>query len=199
MVILGIDTDSRGSVAVLDTSHMTLDVFPLPTESVKLTTGRTALGLHSPALAALLGDLTSRANVVILEKQWARPEQGVSSTFGFGKTYGQIIGCVSSGLSRKGYSIEQIEKCITYVSGADWKSALKLSKDKKLAREMASALFPLCSTAWKLAKHTSAAEASLIAFYGTFVHGIKLQKGVQIRPNDIVYTNNARSLINGKV
>jgi len=194
MIVLAIDTDSRGAMAMLDTRRLMLDVFATPTEKIKMASGKSQLQMNLPVLAAILHDLTSHADVAWLEKQWARPNQGVTSTFGFGKTYGEYRGIVTFGFLEKECSpLPQLQERVHLVSGAEWKGKMRLTKDKKEARALATQLFPECASAWK--SKDSSAEASLLAFYGASMLGEKIPFGAKIKPSIVRYTAHAESLI----
>jgi hypothetical protein len=192
MKVLAVDTDARGSMALIDSLALTLVVYPTPTLKETLSSGKSQLRTDFPVLAAILIDLTSHADVAFLEHQWSRPMQGVASTFGFGRTYGEYRGCVASGFIAKGKSPSEVNELIRLSPGMEWKGKMRLSSDKKEARAMASKLFPMCAHAWK--GKDSAAEASLLAFYGLSVMGEKIPFGARFEPSVIEYTPHAVAL-----
>ena len=182
-VIVGIDTDSRGAIALLDTDQWSLDVYPLPTLKTELKSEKTRLSLDYPVLVAIMIDLIWPADAVWLEEQWGRPGQSAQSTYGFGQTNGDIRASVAAALYLNLRDLEAVRKRIHLASGAKWKGALSLSSDKAHTRNVATAFFPDCAHAWKLvSKHTSAAEAALLACYGAAQMGIKLPSPGTIKP-----------------
>ena len=149
---------------MLDLSAATLDIYPL-SHRHRPVNGRNRIELLAPALAALMLDLTLHADVVWIEEQWSRPMQDAGATFGFGRTFGGIEQAATMGLIAAGCPVEKASERVRFVPGGEWKHTLRLSADKAQARDLASRLFPECKHAWKLvSKHTSAAEASLLAF-----------------------------------
>lgn len=197
MVVLGMDTDSKGSVAVLDLMDLTrptLDVYPIPNLKKTLTSGTTRMSVDYHVLAALMADLTSFADAAWLEEQWSRPGQDVATMFGFGTTFGDCRTATAAGfLFNKKPSAP-----INFVPGAKWKHSLRLDDDKKKSIALATALFPACASAWKLiSKHTSAAEASLIAFYGAAQLKVKMVPGVPVLPRVTPCSLVVESLLNG--
>ncbi len=199
MVVLGLDTDAKGSIAVLDLSQLsrpTLDVYPIPHHYNTLKKGTKRISVTFHALAALMTDLTSFAHVAWLEEQWSRPGQDSGAMFGFGTTYGDIRTATAAGFLTNGTPLIEIPTKIQFVHSTIWKGVLRLDDDKKKALALADGLFPECKHAWKLvSKHTSAAEASLIAFYGASQMGIRFQKGVAIRPREKPCSTVVKSLL----
>jgi hypothetical protein len=174
MVIVGIDTDANGSVAILDTSQMKLDIYPIPKTKVHKKSGATSTEIDYLAFAAIMLELTSTVHVDrwYLEEQWSRDGQSSQSTFTFGKIQGDIRSAISTALQAQGASPGEVQRRIRYVPGNVWKPALNLSSDKILSHKLADRLFPKCKNAWVLSKYTSAAEAALIAFWGACKEGV---------------------------
>jgi hypothetical protein len=83
------------------------------------------------------------------------PGQGVSSTFKFGRTCGQLQG-ILAGLFVPTFLVRP----------AVWKLALGLTSDKYMSMELASKVFPEKKDMWVLKKHNDRAEAALLAYYG---------------------------------
>lgn len=184
VVILGIDSDAKGSAAILDCHAWTLDVYALPNVVKELKSGKNRLHLDFLALAATMADLTLNVDAVWIEDQWSRPSQDIGSMFTFGQGFGDIRTAVAAGLLRVLEDLEDVRERIHFVSGADWKGAMSLSSDKTHTRNVATAFFPDCAHAWRLvSKHTSAAEAALLACYGAAQHGIKLPGAGIIKPD----------------
>jgi len=197
--VVGIDTDSKGSVAVLDTELLSLDVYAIPNLVTETYDGAKRRSIDYPVLAAIMIDVTCHADVAFLEKQWSRPLQGVASTFGFGTSFGVCLAATAAGFLANQYDVRETRTKIKLVTAADWKHDLKLDGDKDKALALATKLFPLCAKAWaKKSLHTSAAEASLLAFYGASVSGVRMKPGSIIRPqNKMPYTVHVRSLLDG--
>lgn len=197
--VLAVDTDSKGSAALLDNESMTLDVYALPNVTRKVN-GKNQTRLDYPVLVALMADLTLHADVVVLEEQWSRPKQDSSYTFSFGVTFGDIRTAVASGMIlRQDFTPEMVRQRTVFTPGAEWKTDMRLGNDKKVALTTASRIFPTCAHAWKLvSKHTSAAEASLLALWGILSKGQTLQKGIDVRPPRRPYSKVVPSLVLGE-
>ena len=80
MVIIGVDTDAKGSIAILDCRNLSnpiLDIYAIPNRQKLLKNGTKRLGVNYPALVAIMVELTSRVPVdkFYLEEQWSRPMQ----------------------------------------------------------------------------------------------------------------------------
>lgn len=87
---------------------------------------------------------------IIIEAVHSMPNQGVSSTFKFGKAYGQIIGMAQS------------MNCVThFVSPQKWKRDLGLSRDKEDSLKLARTMWPDAPLTRK--KDNGRAEALLIS------------------------------------
>lgn len=202
VVVLGIDPDSKGSVALLDCIQWTLDVYPVPNLHKILSSGKKRLQVDFPVLVAIMNDLILSVPVAtvlscFIEDQWSRPMQDIAATFTAGQNFGDIRTALASGLlARVHGNTLLVRDQIRFVSGADWKGAMGLSSDKAATRAIADQVFPACKHAWKLiSKHTSAAEASLLAVYGASVLGIKIPRGTIIMPYlQIERTAHVRSL-----
>jgi hypothetical protein len=110
-------------------------------------------GVNTFALAQILQSVT--VDKVIIEKQSARPMQGVASSFKLGMGYGQIIGA----LTLLQYKFQEI-------TPAKWKKTLAVPADKDAARRIAQRTFPKLSNELSLKKHEHRAEALLMGEYG---------------------------------
>lgn len=134
--ILGIDPGKSGAIAMVEPG---VDVWDMPA---------------TPAdLAALLKTFDPAYTRVYLEQAQAMPKQGVSSTFGYGRDFGVILGVLATvGLSHR------------LVTPAVWKRQMGVTADKSAARAMAQRLFPSASLG--RVKDHGRAEALLIAEWG---------------------------------
>ncbi len=190
MKVIGFDTDAKGSIAILDFSHHTsrqviLDIYAVPNRLKHLKNGTKRLEVDYPVLTAIMVELilSARVDKAYLEDQWSRPMQDAGATFTFGKTFGDCRSAVAAGFLGMGLLPSEIDKRIVNVPGSDWKSEMRLSSDKQKSLDLANKLFPECSHAWKLvSKHTSAAEAALLALYGATKEGIRLLPGTVVIP-----------------
>jgi len=178
MIFLGIDTDTKGSIALFNHATNKLTVYKMPSETVEVN-DKDRLRIDRPALAKLMLRLFahSRPDVIVFEKQWARPaldasgkkSQGIASTFTFADAYGIIQGVVYATVAHCQSADPSYKPQIEPVAGSKWKSGFNISSDKGEAVALASKFFPLCAGYWALKKNVSAAEASLIALYGALV------------------------------
>jgi crossover junction endodeoxyribonuclease RuvC len=158
MIFVGIDPGVTGAVAIINTDG---DVAVQPwiddTPIAAVKKGKKTKSEYLPAqMAEILRAVPSSRAHVFIEKVAARPDQGVSSMFGFGKGYGIWIGIVAAlGLS------------YTLVTPQAWKKMLMQGmSDKDAARIRAQELYPGCADQLKRKKDIGRADALLIAEFG---------------------------------
>jgi crossover junction endodeoxyribonuclease RuvC len=152
-VICGCDPGLAGALAFLDPAMPeTIETFDIP---VHLLTrgGKQKREVDIVELIRLVA--MRRITHAFIEQAGAQPQQGSSSTFSFGKTYGVILGVVAS------HNIP-----LSIVPLLRWKRALHVPRAKDAARARASQLLPAAADQWRLRKHDGRAEAALIALYG---------------------------------
>lgn len=101
----------------------------------------------------------SQLSLIVIEAVHSMPNQGVSSTFTFGRAYGLIQGLLTS-----------LNKPILLISPSEWKPRMRLSSDKKLSLRLANQLFP-STNHFRLVKHHDKAEAALLAVYTSLFRG----------------------------
>lgn len=154
--ILGIDPGLSGALAFY--SDNDLQTFPMPlTIGKKLKSGKKAKNtVDMYELAELIDSWAKDIKFAIIEEVHAMPNQGVTSMFNFGMTYGIIQGIIAANLCP-----------IHYVRPQTWKGVLQVPADKKLSRARATELFPAYSNQWCKAKWDGRAEAAMIALYGS--------------------------------
>jgi hypothetical protein len=181
VVVLGVDTDSKGSLAILDTCQATLDLYRVPSLSTTMTTGKNRSSIDYCALPAILVDLISHVDVAFLERQWGRQGEAAGGAFSFGAIYGALYGSIATAFKAAG---KEPSACVKTVLAADWKHAMKIDADKKQAVALATLALPACKHGWttKRGNIISAAEATLIALYGASISGVKLDKAIRPRP-----------------
>lgn len=143
MKILGVDPGSvSGALGLLDDNGENR-VFDIPTVKD---------GINGAELARLVQSLAP--DVAAVELVGARPHQGLSSTFKFGKAFGMILGVLST---------HQIP--FVLVTPAKWKGHFHLrggEDNKEASRELAIRLYPSV-TGLSRKKDQNRAEALLIA------------------------------------
>lgn len=141
---VGIDPGYKtGAVALINDKWA--EVYDLPVWE--------AGGVNTFELGQILQSVTIEQ--AIIEKQSARPMQGVASSFKLGMGYGQIIG-----------SLTLLQHKFQEITPAKWKKTLSVPSDKDAARRIAQRTFPQLSAMLNLKKHEHRAEALLMAEYG---------------------------------
>lgn len=147
-MIIGIDPGVTGAVAFLSDELKLLAVFDLPV----MTTGKKQQ-INPYELLRILAKEETGTTVVYLEQVSAMPGQGVSSTFGFGVSFGIIQGVVA-GLGLP----------LVMITPATWKRrAGLLGKEKDATRTKMQQLFPQAPLGRK--KDIGRADAIAIALY----------------------------------
>jgi crossover junction endodeoxyribonuclease RuvC len=126
MNVIAIDPGLEGAGAVVDACGELVHCFDLP------TIGEGAQRrIDAANLADLLRAHTPYA-LAIVEQVAARPGQGVSSMFRFGRSYGTILGVVGT-----------LAIPVRHVTPAKWKRALGLSADGEGSRAWAIETWPM--------------------------------------------------------
>jgi hypothetical protein len=146
-LILGCDPGAvSGAYAILDADGSLLEVADLPTIADRKTRW-----IDAPVLLSRLIELKAgRTMHAVVERQGARPGQGVCSTFVSATCYGSLLAT----LQVAGASIE-------LCTAAGWKSSLGLGADKKQSLDRARMLYPLADLDRK--RDHGRSEAILIA------------------------------------
>jgi crossover junction endodeoxyribonuclease RuvC len=147
---VGVDPGAvSGAYAVLDSDGLLLEVADLPT----IASGKLRW-VDAPALLSRLLELKSgRPMVAAVERQGARPGQGLSSTFTSAAAFGSLLAT----LQVAGCSLE-------LVTAASWKASLGgLSRDKAASLDRARLLFPAAPL--DRVKDHGRAEALLLAWW----------------------------------
>jgi crossover junction endodeoxyribonuclease RuvC len=151
-MILGIDCGQNGALAFFDFEKGSLTIFDMPTATVERN-GKTKKEV-SPAMLAMLcrGIEVRRA---IVERVSARPGQGVTSMYAFGRAVGIVEGVLG------GLNIPT-----SYVTPQAWRKAMQVREGKDGSRQRAAELFPKYADQFALKKRDGRAEAALIAYHG---------------------------------
>src|SRR5262249_15707897 len=87
----------------------------------------------------------------VIEAASARPRQGVSSVFSYGRSYGITIGVLSA-----------LGVPFTEVSAVAWKRKLAVPADKGASPARPGQLLPAAAKHWPLVKHHGRGEAALV-------------------------------------
>lgn len=149
---IGIDVGIGGAIAVLGTDG-TLDVYDMPIVEVKrnskLKKEVSAAGLHSIIKY-------QKPSIAMVENVSARPGQGVSAMFQFGRFFGQVEGVICSH-----------EIPISYVQPRVWQKSAGLRGGdlKETSRLRAMELFPAYAEKFRRKKDHGRSDASLVAYY----------------------------------
>ena len=150
-VTLGIDCGLNGAIAVLVDGQL-LSVHDMPTLTVDIN--KKTKRQVSPNLLALLIE-SLKPDCAIVERPAARPGQGVTAMFGFGRSLGVVEGVLAA-----------LNIPVTYVAPAIWTKAMGKAAGKDASRQRAIELFPAMSEYFKRVKDDGRAEATLIAMWG---------------------------------
>ena len=141
-MIIGIDVGQKGGICCM--SYSGIQLVPYSDEA-----------LNNLATWCSLQD---EHTIAYVEQVHAMPNQGVTSMFNFGKSFGYILGVLDS------CNIET-----KLVSPQKWKKEFNLDSDKQKSIDTAKKLFPdvnLFRTNRCTKEHDGMAEALLIAEYG---------------------------------
>lgn len=162
MKIVGVDPGKNGAFCFLDPEAHTLQLYKMPFHTIR--PGEKTKHLVDPVG---VGNILNDADVIriFIEEVSARPQEGVVSTFTFGRAYGIILGSVGA-----------LKIPYTLIRPAVWKKRLNVPADKDGARYVASRLFPECAEEWKHKNEDGVAESALIALYGMSEMGYRVQR-----------------------
>jgi crossover junction endodeoxyribonuclease RuvC len=151
MIVYGIDPGLSGAIALYRPSDGWLEVHDMPT--LTAAKGKTELNHHR--ILDIMQREGDEQQMCMLERVGARPGQGVTSMFNFGRSYGSLE-----------MAIAAAEMPMQYVTPAVWKRFFGLGACKDAARGVAIQRFPAMAGAFARKKDDGRAEAALIALYG---------------------------------
>lgn len=148
--VMGVDPGASGAYCIIDEEGAVVEAHSFDTYKVG---GKTRLDVYALLNRLRLRSLELRHSCV--EEVGPMPKQGVSSTFQFGRSYGQLEAVLVA-----------IGTPVMYVRPAVWKAhmAVPRGSDKDYSRVLASRLSG-GDAHWPLKKHHGVAEAYLIARY----------------------------------
>ncbi len=155
-MILGIDPGGGGALCFADFEKGLLDIVDMPVVEV-LRGKKRKREISAAMLAAVIR--ARRPDVAWLERVSARPGQGVSSMFAFGRGVGTLEGVLAA-----------LEIPTHYVTPQKWQKAVQQREGKDGSRERASQLFPAYASMFLRVKDDGRSDAALIAYYG-FING----------------------------
>lgn len=142
--ILGIDPGLSGALGFYFPAVQRVALEDIPTADGEVS---------SPALAARVK--VFKPSMVVLERVHAMPKQGVSSTFKFGMSFGEVRGVIGA-----------LGIPLYLVTPQTWKKHYRLGADKEESRNKAIQLFPNNADRLDKKRHHGRAEAALLAKYG---------------------------------
>jgi hypothetical protein len=153
MILAAIDPGTTGAIAFLDTDDpMVVETIDIPTYSLTKNNKRK----HEVNISEMHSILAERQiGHCFIELQGSRPQQGITSAFNLGKSFGVALGIITA-----------IGVPHTQVAPAHWKRVMQVSRDKDGCRARASELRPNCAQQWRLVKHHNRAEAALLVLFG---------------------------------
>lgn len=143
--ILAVDPGLSGAIAFYAPDAPDL----VTAEDVPVVAGE----IDAVTLAARIRQMAP--TMAIIELVGARPGQGVTSMFKFGRAFGTVIGVIGT-----------LQLPIHYVSPQRWKKHFRLSAEKEDARREAIRLFPASAAQFLRKKDHGRAEAALLARFG---------------------------------
>jgi len=146
--VCGIDPGLSGAIAFYYSTHPNL----VSSEDMPTVAGE----INCAEVAERIRQI--RPDFVIIEQVGARPGQGVSSMFKFGKVYGSLIGVCAA-----------LHVPTHFVTPQKWKKHFSLSSEKEKSRQRALELWPERAEIFSKKKHEGRAEAALLALYGAKV------------------------------
>jgi crossover junction endodeoxyribonuclease RuvC len=151
-MILGIDPGLSGALAFFDYEKGQLTIFDMPVHEVERN-GKAKREVSPQRLAMLVRGIDVRRAIV--EKVSARPGQGVTSMFAFGRSFGVVEGVLAA-----------LNIPVTYVTPQHWRKGMQVREGKHGSRQRATELFPKYAGEFARVKDDGRAEASLIAYHG---------------------------------
>jgi crossover junction endodeoxyribonuclease RuvC len=152
--VIGIDIGAQGALALLDEAGALLDVADMP---ILRDGPKNRANVNAPLLAEII--YRWRATQAFVEYVGARPGEGPTGAFAFGRSRGVIEGvCAAAGLP------------VTFLTPPVWKRAVGIppGKDgaKDAARSEALRRWPDKAALFARVKDDGRAESALIAFAG---------------------------------
>jgi crossover junction endodeoxyribonuclease RuvC len=152
---IGFDPGLKGAYTVLDKHGDIVQVFDMPTVEIQI--GGKQKNKVAPALiAAELGIFCHRDRCfAIIESVSARPGQGVTSMFGFGRSLGVVEGVLA------GMKIPH-----RLVHSQAWTKEMRVAPGKGGSRQRAMEQWPDKADLFKRVMDDGRADSALIALFG---------------------------------
>ena len=153
MIIVGIDPGKTGAMAIVHPDGAVL-LYDVPTINLK---GKDKPAWSEWSRSWCMGLDLAVPDMVVIEDIAARPGQGVTSMFTFGRTLGFAHGLVAATTSCP----------VHFVTPSVWKGKLGLlNSSKGASREKARTFYPRAACHLTRVKDDGRAEAILLADYG---------------------------------
>lgn len=151
---IGVDPGLDGAIAVVDKDGGLVQIYDMPTVDV-VVGGKSKCKVAPAAIADELKFYTTNGRcVAICESVSARPRQGVTSMFGFGRSLGVVEGV----LAGMGIPYE-------LVPPPTWVKHMRVAPGKGGSRSRAMEIWPSMAGEFKRVKDDGRADAALIALY----------------------------------
>ena len=150
--VVGIDPGASGALAFFDPDGGELCIHDMPVLVVKRN-GKLKREVSTPIVASLLRKY--EPTHAYLELVGARPGQGVSSMYAFGRSVGMLEGCLGAMMVP-----------VSLVSPQKWQKFTATRGGKGGARLRAAELYPAYAALFARAKDDGRADAALIAWWG---------------------------------
>ena len=168
--IVAFDPGVSGAVALL-TALGELTVTDMPVLAIERN-GKSKRQVDAVSLADLVREL--KPDFAIVEKVGAMPGQGVTSMFGFGRSFGVVEGVIAA-----------LKIPVVYVLPQRWQTQMGVGKGKDASRLRASESLPAYAERWRRVCDHGRADASLMALYG-LLHGSDIKTAIaladEVRP-----------------
>lgn len=150
-MILAIDPGASGALAFYNPEAGTLEIIDTPVVQVKRGT-KTKTEISPQMMSAIIRARDPK--IAILELVNARPGQGVSSMFQFGRGVGMYEGALAA-----------LQVPVTYITPQGWQKAVNARSGKDGNRQRAAELFPAYAHLFARKKDDGRADAALMAWW----------------------------------
>jgi crossover junction endodeoxyribonuclease RuvC len=147
MILMSIDPGLSGAIAVF-IDDVLIDIVDTPTHELTRN-NKTKRQISASALASIFKD--HRPDHVVVERVSAMPNQGVTSVFSFGRSFGVIEGILAA-----------YELPATYVMPSVWTKGIGRGLVKDASRARACELYPAHQQRFARVKDDGRADAVLI-------------------------------------
>lgn len=147
MILMSIDPGLSGAIAVF-IDDVLIDIVDTPTHELTRN-NKTKRQISASALASIFKD--HHPDHVVVERVGAMPNQGVTSVFSFGRSFGVIEGILAA-----------YELPATYVMPAVWTKGIGRGLGKDGSRARACELYPAHQQRFARVKDDGRADAVLI-------------------------------------